>query len=339
MTAGAATPSRALSPKDFKSDQDVRWCPGCGDYAILKAVQKLFPRLGIPREKFVVISGIGCSSRFPYYLETFGFHSIHGRAPAVATGLKTARPDLDVWVVTGDGDALSIGGNHLIHTLRRNVGIKILLFNNRIYGLTKGQYSPTSEVGKHTSSTPFGSIDNPFNPLALALGAGATFVARGVDVYQQHLGEILARAAAHQGTALVEIYQNCNIFNDHAFAYMTDKPNRAARTIYLEHGKPVVFGADQQWGIRGRGMRLEVVELSGTVGVEQCLVWDETNVALAALMAQQLPPGPTPLGVLRCFEQPSFESAVTGQVQREIESKGSGDLDQLLHSGDTWTVA
>ncbi|MEE8524417.1 MAG: 2-oxoacid:ferredoxin oxidoreductase subunit beta, partial [Thermoanaerobaculia bacterium] len=210
----ATNDTATLTRKDFQSDQEVRWCPGCGDYAILKVVQSVFPELGIPQEKFVIVSGIGCSSRFPYYMDTFGFHTIHGRAPAVATGLKTSRPDLEVWVVTGDGDALSIGGNHLIHCLRRNVGVKILLFNNRIYGLTKGQYSPTSEIGKRTSSTPMGSLDNPFNPLTLALGAGATFVARSVDIYQKHLSEVLQRAAKHRGTALVEIYQNCNIFND-----------------------------------------------------------------------------------------------------------------------------
>ena len=335
MTTGTVR----LSPKDFQSDQEVRWCPGCVDYAILKAVQKLFPQLGIAREKFVIVSGIGCSSRFPYYMDTFGFHSIHGRAPAVATGLKTARPDLEVWVVTGDGDALSIGGNHLIHTLRRNVGVKILLFNNRIYGLTKGQYSPTSEVGKRTSSTPFGSLDTPFNPLALALGAGATFVARSVDIFQPHLLEVLSRAAAHQGTAFVEIYQNCNIFNDQAFAYLTDKANRAAQGLYLEHGKPVVFGADQEWGMRVRGMNLEVVELKNSIGVEHCLVWDETNPALAALMAQQTPPGPTPLGVLRCVERPTFETAAMDQIQGEIDRDGDGSLDELIQAGDTWTVA
>ena len=328
----------ALKPKDFQSDQEVRWCPGCGDYAILKAVQKVFPELGIPREKFVIVSGIGCSSRFPYYMDTFGFHSIHGRAPAVATGLKTARPDLDVWVVTGDGDALSIGGNHLIHTLRRNVGVKILLFNNRIYGLTKGQYSPTSEVGKRTSSTPFGSLDNPFNPLALALGAGASFVARSVDIFQPHLIEVLRRAAAHQGTAFVEIYQNCNIFNDHAFAYLTDKPNRGPKSLHLEHGKPVVFGNDQERGVVVRDMRLDMVELSDQVTAEDCLVWDETNPALATLMAHLLPPAPTPLGVLRCVEQPSFERASVEQIQHEVKRAGDESLDQLIHSGDTWTV-
>ncbi len=334
MTTATAT----LTRKDFQSDQEVRWCPGCGDYAILKAVQSVLPDLGIPREKFVIVSGIGCSSRFPYYLDTYGFHTIHGRAPAVASGLKISRPDLDVWVVTGDGDALSIGGNHLIHTLRRNVGIKILLFNNRIYGLTKGQYSPTSEVGKRTSSTPVGSLDNPFNPLALALGAGATFVARAVDIFQKHLTEILRQAAAHQGTAFVEIYQNCNIFNDHAFSYMTDKPNRSSQTVYLEHGKPVVFGDQQQWGLRIKDMRLETVELGSPEDVESCLIWDETNPVMAALMAHQLPPGPTPLGVLRRVQKPLFEESVQRQIQDEIDSKGSGSLEELLSMGNTWTV-
>ncbi len=327
-----------LTKKDFQSDQEVRWCPGCGDYAILKAVQSVFPQLGVPREKFVIVSGIGCSSRFPYYMDTFGFHTIHGRAPAVATGLKTSRPDLEVWVVTGDGDALSIGGNHLIHTLRRNVGVKILLFNNRIYGLTKGQYSPTSEVGKRTSSTPLGSLDNPFNPLALALGAGASFVARSVDIYQKHLVEVLAAAAAHQGTAFVEIYQNCNIFNDHAFAYMTDKAQRASSAVYLEHGQPVVFGADGEWGLKLEGMQLKKVEIGGEASAEDCLIWDETDPALATLMAYQLPPGPTPLGVLRRVEQAPFETLVQDQIQHSIDARGTGSLDELIHAGDTWTV-
>lgn len=328
-----------LTRKDFQSDQDVRWCPGCGDYAILKAVQEVFPTLGIPKEKFVVVSGIGCSSRFPYYMNSYGFHTIHGRAPAVATGLKTTRPDLEVWVVTGDGDALSIGGNHLIHALRRNVGLKVLLFNNRIYGLTKGQYSPTSEVGKKTSSTPYGSLDQPFNPLSLALGAGATFVARTVDIYQKHLIEVLNRAASHKGTAFIEIYQNCNIFNDGAFAYMTEKTQRDAQAVYLQHGQPVVFGGEEKRGIRVRDMRLEVVTLGDGVSAEDCLVWDETNPAMAMLMAQMLPPDhPTPLGVLRSVEKMPFEEQVVSQIGAEIEAKGEGTLKDLLHAGDVWTV-
>lgn len=334
-----ATPT--LSKKDFQSDQEVRWCPGCGDYAILSAVQAVLPELGIPKEKFVVVSGIGCSSRFPYYMNTYGFHTIHGRAPAVATGLKTSRPDLEVWVVTGDGDGLSIGGNHLIHALRRNVGLKILLFNNRIYGLTKGQYSPTSEVGKLTSSTPFGSVDRPFNPLALALGAGATFVARSVDIFIDHLKDTLRRAAAHPGAAFVEIYQNCNIFNDRAFAYMTEKENREAQVLYLEHGKPLLFGPNREKGIRLRGTELEVIELGSGLSADDCLVWDETrpNPAFAFLAANLLPPEfPTPVGVFRSVEAPAFEQQVVGQIQRETQTRGPGSLDQLLRSGDVWTV-
>lgn len=330
-----------LSRKDFQTDQEVRWCPGCGDYAILNAVQQVFPELGIPREKFVVVSGIGCSSRFPYYMNTYGFHSIHGRAPAVATGLKLARPELEVWIATGDGDALSIGGNHLIHTLRRNVGVKILMFNNRIYGLTKGQYSPTSELGKRTKSTPAGSADYPFNPLSLALGAGATFVARTVDIYLAHQKEVLRRAAAHQGTAFVEIYQNCNIFNDKAFDYMTDKPVRDDAAIYLEHGKPLVFGKEKNRGIRMRGTEMEVIELGGEFSEADCLVWNEslTNPATAFLAAQLLPPHfPTALGVFRSVEEPTYEHRVVGQIEEATAKQGVGRLEDLLRQGDTWTV-
>jgi 2-oxoglutarate ferredoxin oxidoreductase subunit beta len=332
-----------LSKKDFQTDQEVRWCPGCGDYAILSAVQQVFPELGIPREKFVIVSGIGCSSRFPYYMNTFGFHSIHGRAPAVATGLKLARPELEVWIATGDGDAMSIGGNHLIHILRRNVGVKILMFNNRIYGLTKGQYSPTSEAGKRTKSTPFGSIDAPFNPLALALGAGASFVARSVDVFLPHLKETLRRAAQHRGTAFVEIYQNCNIFNDKAFAYMTDKEGREEQTVHLEHGKPLLFGKRRDRGIRLRGASLEAFEIGPEHPVEECLVWDEhaSSPALAFLAAQLLPPElPTALGVLRAVERPSYEIGVVDQIHRiqDRDSAHPATLEDLLRSGDTWTV-
>ncbi len=333
------TEAAPLTRKDFQSDQEVRWCPGCGDYAILKAVQSVMPQLGVPREKFVIVSGIGCSSRFPYYMNSFGFHTIHGRAPAVATGLKIARPDLEVWVVTGDGDALSIGGNHLIHALRRNVGIKILLFNNRIYGLTKGQYSPTSEVGKRTSSTPMGSLDNPFNPLTLALGAGATFVARGVDIYQKHLVEVLKRAAAHRGTAFVEIYQNCNIFNDHAFEYMTGKPVRDSATLYLEPGEPLRFGPEKEWGIRLKNMTIEKVRLGeGGVDPSSLMVWDETNPVLSMLVAQMQPPLPTPVGVLRAVDAVPFETRMVEQMEQAIDAGGSGRLEELLHRGDTWTV-
>ncbi|HMB54079.1 MAG TPA: 2-oxoacid:ferredoxin oxidoreductase subunit beta [Thermoanaerobaculia bacterium] len=325
--------------KDFQTDQDVRWCPGCGDYAILKAVQSVFPDLGVPKERFVVISGIGCSSRFPYYMDTFGFHTIHGRAPALASGLKMTRPDLEVWVATGDGDAMSIGGNHLIHALRRNVGLKILMFNNRIYGLTKGQYSPTSERGKRTSSTPAGSLDNPFNPLALALGAGATFVARAVDIFVPHLKEVLKRAAAHQGSAFIEIYQNCNIFNDEAFAHVTDKENRKTQVVYLEHGEPLVF-ADGAKGIVLDGLKPRVVDLAGgEASAEDCVVWDETDPTLAYFAAQLLPPAfPTPLGVLRAVEEATYESAVVAQIEAERERQGDGRLEELLRRGDVWTV-
>ena len=336
-----ATPVTPLQRKDFESDQQIRWCPGCGDYAILKAVQTVFPTLGIPKEKFVIVSGIGCSSRFPYYMSTYGFHTLHGRAPAVATGLKLARPDLEVWVVTGDGDALSIGGNHFIHTLRRNVGLKVLLFNNRIYGLTKGQYSPTSEVGKKTSSSPYGSLDAPFNPLALALGAGASFVARSVDIFQQHLAETLTRAAQHKGTAFVEIYQNCNIFNDGAFSYMTEKGSRESQVIYLENGKPLLFGPQNaRRGVVLDGMRPKVVEIGETARVEDCIVWDESNPMLSAILAQLTPPAyPTPIGVFRSDSRTVFEQAVAQQIQQEIDKKGSGSLEKLLYSGDIWTVA
>ena len=335
-----ATPVTPLQRKDFESDQQIRWCPGCGDYAILKAVQTVFPTLGIPKEKFVIVSGIGCSSRFPYYMSTYGFHTIHGRAPAVATGLKLARPDLEVWVATGDGDALSIGGNHFIHALRRNVGLKVLLFNNRIYGLTKGQYSPTSEVGKKTSSTPYGSLDAPFNPLALALGAGASFVARSVDIFQQHLAETLTRAAHHQGTAFVEIYQNCNIFNDGAFSYMTEKGSRESQVIYLENGKPLLFGPENaRRGVVLDGMRPKVVEIGEGAKAEDCIVWDESNPMLSAILAQMIPPAfPTPIGVLRSENRLPFEQAVVGQIDQEIQKKGSGSLEKLLYSGDIWTV-
>jgi len=336
------TETATLSRKDFQSDQEVRWCPGCGDYAILAAVQSVFPELGVPKEKFVVVSGIGCSSRFPYYLQTYGFHSIHGRAPAIASGLKMSRPELEVWIATGDGDSLSIGGNHLIHVLRRNVGVKILMFNNRIYGLTKGQYSPTSEVGKRTKSTPYGSIDRPFNPLALALGAGATFVARTVDVFQPHLKETLRRAAAHQGSAFIEIYQNCNIFNDKAFEYVSDKEGRVERALYLEHGKPLVWGEERRRGIRLAGLTPEVVELGDGVTENDCLSWDETaqSPALAFLASQLLPPEfPTPLGVFRAVDAPRYDQEVVAQVEREVERSGPGTLEDLLYSGETWQVS
>ena len=339
MSTETMTPT--LTKKDFASDQEVRWCPGCGDYAILSAVQSVFPELGIPKEQFVVVSGIGCSSRFPYYMNTFGFHSIHGRAPAVATGLKLARPELEVWIATGDGDAMSIGGNHLIHTLRRNVGVKILMFNNRIYGLTKGQYSPTSELGKKTKSTPSGSVDYPFNPLSLALGAGATFVARSVDIFQSHLRDTLRAAAQHKGTAYVEIYQNCNIFNDKAFTYMTEKDVKDDHVLYMEQGKPLIFGKNKDKGIRMNGTQMEVIHLGNGLGPDDCLVWDSTqeNPATAFLAAQLLPPHfPTALGVFRDVKVPPYEQRVVEQIQHETERLGVGELDKLLKGGDTWVV-
>ena len=328
--------------KDFQSDQDVRWCPGCGDYAILAAVQSVFPELGVPRERFVVVSGIGCSSRFPYYLNTFGFHGIHGRAPAIATGIKIARPELEVWVATGDGDALSIGGNHTIHMLRRNVGIKVLLFNNRIYGLTKGQYSPTSELGKKAKSTPFGSLDRPFHPLSLALGAEATFVARSVDVFQPHLKAVLKRTAAHSGSAFVEVLQNCNIFNDGAWESVTQKDVRDDHTVALEHGQPLIFGKNRDRGIRRRDLSLEVVKLGEGVSEKDLIVHDEKdpNPAYAFLLSRMetMPGFPTPIGVLRAIDVPRYEVEIARQIQQVSEKKGRGDLEKLIRAGDTWEV-
>jgi 2-oxoglutarate/2-oxoacid ferredoxin oxidoreductase subunit beta len=328
--------------KDFQTDQEIRWCPGCGDYAILSAVQTAFADLGIPKEKFAIISGIGCSSRFPYYMNVFGFHTIHGRAPAVATGLKLTRPDLDVWVVTGDGDSLSIGGNHTIHMLRRNVGLKVLMFNNRIYGLTKGQYSPTSELGKKAKSTPFGSLDRPFNPLSLAIGAEATFVARSVDVFQAHLKDTLKRAAAHKGSAYVEILQNCNIFNDGAWMNLTERDARSEHVIQLEHGKPLIFGKNRDKGIRRKGLELEVVTLGNGIGEQDLIVHDETNPnpAYAFLLSRMdgLEDFPTPLGVLRSIDAPRYEDLVAAQIHAVQAQRGKGDLSKLLRAGDTWEV-
>jgi len=339
----ATTTLPPLTKKDFQTDQEVRWCPGCGDYAILSAVQSVFPELGIPREKFVVISGIGCSSRFPYYMNTYGFHTIHGRAPAVATGLKLMRPDLEVWVATGDGDALSIGGNHTIHMLRRNVGLKVLLFNNKIYGLTKGQYSPTSEIGKKTKSTPFGTADRPFNPISLAIGSEATFVARTVDVFMQHMKDTIKRAASHKGSAFIEILQNCNIFNDGAWHDVTEKEARSEHVVQLEHGKPLIFGKNRDKGIRLNGFELEVVQLGNGISESDLLIHDELHPrpAYAFLLAhmEQRPGFPTPIGVLRDWNDvPRYEDVVTAQISDVIAKKGAGDLGKLLHAGDTWEV-
>jgi 2-oxoglutarate/2-oxoacid ferredoxin oxidoreductase subunit beta len=338
-----ATLPPPYTKKDFQTDQEIRWCPGCGDYAILSAVQSVFPELGIPKEKFVVISGIGCSSRFPYYMNTFGFHTIHGRAPAVATGLKIARPDLEVWVATGDGDSLSIGGNHTIHMLRRNVGLKVLMFNNRIYGLTKGQYSPTSEIGKKTKSTPYGTADRPFNPIALALGANATFVARSVDVFQQHLKEILRKAAAHKGSAYVEILQNCNIFNDHAWESLTEKDARSEHVVHLEHGKPLIFGKNRDKGIRLNGLEPEVVSLGNGIMEKDLLVHEEhkQQPAYAFLLAhmEEQPGFPSPIGVFRSWpDAPRYEDTIAAQIGDVRAKRGPGDLAKLLHAGDTWEV-
>jgi 2-oxoglutarate ferredoxin oxidoreductase subunit beta len=331
------------SAKDFKSDQEVRWCPGCGDYAILAAVQSFLPELGLRRENIVFVSGIGCSSRFPYYLNTYGVHSIHGRAPAIATGLAASRPDLSVWVVTGDGDALSIGGNHLIHALRRNVNLKILLFNNRIYGLTKGQYSPTSELGKITKSTPMGSLDHPFNPISLALGAEATFVARTIDSDRKHLTSVLRAAAAHRGSAFVEIYQNCNIYNDDAFEVLKDSATRDAYLIRLEHGEPIRYGPGNELGI-GRDPatgELETVSVAeareGSVLVHDAHAPDpSTAFGLSRLADESL--ARTAIGVFRSVIRRTYDDLMNSQVERAIEQQGKGDLTALLTSGDTWTV-
>ena len=328
--------------KDFQTDQEVRWCPGCGDYAILNAVQSVFPELGIPREQFVVVSGIGCSSRFPYYMNTYGFHSIHGRAPAIATGIKIARPDLEVWVATGDGDSLAIGGNHTIHMLRRNVGIKVLMFNNRIYGLTKGQYSPTSEIGKKTKSTPFGTADRPFDPLALAIGAGATFVARSVDVFQGHLKETLRKTAAHRGAAYVEILQNCNIFNDGAWHDVTEKETRSEHVVELETGKPLIFGRNHDKGIRLNGIEPEVVALGNGVSEKDLLVHDEhnpnPNYAFVLAQMDSQPGFPTPIGVFRSWDLPRYEDVMAAQVRDVTAKRGPGEIEKLLRSGDIWEV-
>ena len=332
-----ATATPKLTRKDFISDQDVRWCPGCGDYSILAQVQRVMPELGLPRERFVFVSGIGCSSRFPYYMNTYGFHSIHGRAPAIATGLKIARPDLSVWVVTGDGDGLSIGGNHLIHALRRNVGLKILLFNNRIYGLTKGQYSPTSEIGKVTKSTPFGSVDYPFNPIAVAMGVDASFVARTIDVEAKSLQDILRRAYEHPGGAFIEILQNCNIFNDGAWERLTDKATKADTVLLLEHGKPLIFGKNRDKGLRlGAGGSLEVVTLGNGTSESDLLVHDERNRPLAYMLAHL--ENPTPIGVFHAMARPAYEDAMAKQVDAARQKQGDGDINGLFKRGETWVV-
>ncbi|MGI8573420.1 MAG: 2-oxoacid:ferredoxin oxidoreductase subunit beta [Solirubrobacteraceae bacterium] len=337
---GAVTETAELLTKaDFQSDQETRWCPGCGDYAVLAAAQQFMPELGIAPERIVFITGIGCAGRFAYYMNTYGMHGIHGRALTLATGLASSRDDLSIWVVTGDGDALSIGGNHLIHALRRNVPVKILLFNNQIYGLTKGQASPTSELGKITKSTPFGVADHPFNPVALALGAEATFVARTIDRDRRHLTDVLRAAAAHEGAALVEIYQNCPVFNDGAFAALTEKDTREANQIRLEAGKPIRFGADAEYGVaRGRHGGLEIVEVAA-VGEDSLIVHDpardDAGLAFSLARLAEDPSGPTPIGIFRSVARPVF-----GRPSRvRHEPAGEDELAELLASGDTWTVA
>ncbi len=331
-----------LTRKDFVTDQEVRWCPGCGDYAILAQVQKLLPTLGIRKENFVFISGIGCSSRFPYYVDTYGMHTIHGRAPALATGLKLARPDLSVWMVTGDGDALAIGGNHFIHLMRRNVDLKVLLLNNQIYGLTKGQFSPTSLLGAHTKTTPLGSVDRPFNPVSLAIASGATFVARTVDVELDHLAGVLRAAAEHRGTAFVEVYQNCVTFNDGAFDLITDRGSRADHRVMLERGKPLIFGKNQDRGIRFVGATPEVIQLGPTDFLEaDCHVHDPRieDAGLAYLLSELGPPHfPLPIGIFRSVRVPTYEERTAELAASARAKHGAGQLEKLLASGTTWTV-
>jgi 2-oxoglutarate ferredoxin oxidoreductase subunit beta len=339
---GGSVPVPLTTRKDWSSDQEVRWCPGCGDYSILAAVQMLMPDLGVKRESTVFLSGIGCAARFPYYMNTYGMHSIHGRAPAIATGLATTRPDLDVWVVTGDGDSLSIGGNHLIHALRRNVNITILLFNNQIYGLTKGQYSPTSEMAKVTKSTPFGSLEQPFNPLSLALGAEATFVARTHDMDRKHMMETFRRAHAHKGASFVEIYQNCNVFNDGAFEKITGKEHRSDMLIPLVHGEKIRFGSEGQLGVILHGDGSVEVAAVADVGEDALLVHDEhrDNPGLAFQLSRLAsgPNQPTPIGVFRDVERPEYGEAMARQIDQATERRGRGDLAALLRSGSSWTV-
>lgn len=333
----------ALTAKDFATDQEVRWCPGCGDYSILAQVQKVLPGLGIPRENVVIISGIGCSSRFPYYMNTYGMHSIHGRATAIASGLKATRPELSIWVVTGDGDSLSIGGNHTIHLLRRNFNLNILMFNNQIYGLTKGQYSPTSEEKKVTKSTPYGSLDHPFNPLGLAMGADASFVGRSMDRDPKHLQQMLIRANAHKGSSFLEIYQNCNIFNDGAFEIFTEKGTKLEETLMLEQGQPLIFGANRDKGIRLDGYKPQLVSLN-EFSADDLWIHDEKDFYKAQILVRMFdnPANvghmPRPFGVFFETERPCYEDMLNLQVEEVISAKGPGDLDRLLRGSETWTI-
>jgi len=337
-----APPPGELTKKDFVSNQEVRWCPGCGDYAILNNVQKVMPDLGISREKTVFVSGIGCSSRFPYYMNTYGFHGIHGRAPAIATGIKAANPELSVWVITGDGDALSIGGNHFIHALRRNLDINYILFNNRIYGLTKGQYSPTSVFGQRTKSTPMGVIDYPVNPLSLAIASEATFVARSIDIDVKHLGAMVEAAAKHKGVSFLEVYQNCNIFNDGAFDYFAERSVRPDKVLYLEHGKPMIFGKDRNKGIRMKGAHPEVVTI-GEDGITEADILvhnihlQDPSVAFMLARMEQ-PDFPQPVGIFRSVDRTSYDQLLADQIETAIAKSGPGSLEKLIYSGDMWTV-
>ncbi len=328
-----------LTFKDFKTDQQVKWCAGCGDHSILVQLQKVLAEKQADRDHTVFVSGIGCSSRFPYYMDTFGFHGIHGRAPAIATGVKCANKNLDVWVVTGDGDALSIGGNHFLHTIRRNIGLKIILFNNRIYGLTKGQYSPTSDFGTRTKSSPHGSIDHPFHPISVALGAEVTFVARAIDVDVQHLQYVLKRASQHPGTAFVEVYQNCQVYNNDAYAWATDRKIKNDHLIYLEHGKPLIFGTERDKGIRLHGDEPEVVEMAKATP-DDLVIHDERNEdpSMAFRLARMHHPEfPVPVGVFRAVEKPVYEEMLMDQIAAARE-KGPADLQAVFHAGDTWEV-
>ncbi|MES2430146.1 MAG: 2-oxoacid:ferredoxin oxidoreductase subunit beta [Bacteroidota bacterium] len=333
-----------LTAKDFATDQEVRWCPGCGDYSILAQVQKIMPTIGVPKENIAIISGIGCSSRFPYYMNTYGMHSIHGRATAVASGLKAARPELSVWIVSGDGDSMSIGGNHTIHLLRRNFDVNFLIFNNQIYGLTKGQYSPTSEENKVTKSTPYGSIDHPFNPAALAMGADGTFVARSMDRDPKHLQAMLLRANAHKGTSFLEIYQNCNIFNDGAFEVFTEKGSKAEEVLFLEQGKPLIFGATQHKGIKLDGFRPIVVEIGKDASIDDLWVHDERDFYKAQILTRMHdnPSNPVhlprPFGVFYETDRPCYEDVMAMQIEEVIAKKGKGDLDKLLRGNETWEI-
>src|SRR5438034_1397118 len=339
---GSQTPPVKLTRKDFVSDQEVRWCPGCGDYSILAQIQKVMPELGIKRENTVFVSGIGCSSRFPYYMNTYGFHSIHGRAPAIATGIKAANPELSVWVITGDGDALSIGGNHFMHVLRRNLDINYILFNNRIYGLTKGQYSPTSVFGQRTKSTPMGVIDYPVNPLSLAIASEATFVARSIDIDVKHLGAVVEAAAKHKGVSFLEVYQNCNIFNDGAFDYFAERSVRQDKVLYLEHGKPMIFGKDRNKGIRMNGAHPEVVTIGENGITEADILIHDLNLqdpSVAFMLARmEQPDFPQPVGIFRAVERPSYDQMMTDQIETAISKSGPGTLEKLIYSGDMWTV-